>query len=957
MRIKKKLPLMISMLVYIPLLVLAFIIYEYSSNALVSRSKQNLKQLATTQGKVLEELIDVKEYQVQMLASDERVIDVLASKGAYDTENDRYIELKELLNQVAFNEEDCYEVCAINSAGQIIVSSNKGQDIGKGVSYEAFQEVLKGENVIKTMVLNKEVKDIIDITVPVKDENGKIIGAICKGVLNKCFRDFVSEISIDKTGYTYILDDKAMIIAHPSTSRIGKSVEDGRLRDIVSSNANADIVDGTVIQSKENNMEQYVALYKVSKLNWIIGVAQSTKEVDTSVTGEFAVIIVTIIGLGLGVIILTITISKHITDPIDKLIEVMGVVSKGRLDKYCDYHGKDELGALAKHYNKMIKSLSESRQEREQMLQELTVTQDDLKNKIGELVKSKEALSISEERYRTTLDDIEETIWEHNMITKEFIIIGKWKKYIEEHSNLQKHGEKKLNFMGIDAFREIIEEENMERFREVIVNCTKGKITKFSEEVILNGLGWGLCKGKVVFNEQGEVIKIRGILTDITSYKMSEEKVKKLAYFDVLTGCLNKQAFMVRLEEHMNKMCLDKDAALFFVDLDDFKKINDTMGHEVGDNLLNYVADKIKTLICGDVVISRFGGDEFVIYKSSMSDIKEIKNIARKILNIFKERIIINDHVIHITCSIGIALYPLDGTDCKILLKNADTAMYRAKEQGKNSYSFYDEDMSKVLTRKLVVESALREAVGGIEGLYLQYQPIVEIESGKTVGAEALIRLKTDQLGYISPGEFIPIAEETGLIISVGDWAMRKAIDTLSYYRQQGYEKFSININVSAVQIQNRDFMKKLKNYIRQVGISPECIKIEVTETVLMQNLESSRVIFEEIKEMGIKLALDDFGTGYSSLNYLRNIPLDVLKIDKSFIDEVTVSAELSEIVDSIINMAHTLGILVVAEGVETKEQLELLKHKGCDLIQGYVFSKPLMQEELAMRLLEEKIG
>lgn len=954
MQIKKKLPLTMITLICVPLVILALIIYVYSSKALVIKSKDNISQLVATEGRALEGLIQAKKYQVQVLASDERIINVLETQWLQGsvTFSGRVNRAEHLLKQIAMEEEDCKGIYVINDKGNIVASSEEvyfAMNIGKNKN---FQRVLLGESIFKNIVTEEEKENYtIDMTVPVKNEEGRVLGAVCKVVYNTSFSNFIEEIKINETGFAYILDSEACIIAHPDKAKVGSNIENRELVSIISSDSTVQSMDKSVIESKEDGILKYIAFYQIPNINWTIIISQNASEVQRQAVMEFVIIIVAIVILVLLLSIATMYLSQKITVPIEELVNVMGEVSKGKLDEYCRYDADDEFGSLSKHYNQMIKSLSESREERERMLCSLEKAQEELNLNIVALTESKEALSISEARYRATLDDIEETIWEYDIKTGEVLVTGKWNEIVSENGKKSE---------GIFC-EEIIEQNSLEAFKKEIEKCKAGCISVFSKELVLQGLGqqvsWGLCKGKVVYNEVGEIVKIRGIITDITNYKLSEEQVRRLAYFDVLTGCLNKQAFMNHMRECMASSRKGERAVLFFIDLDDFKKVNDTLGHNIGDKVLGFVAGRLKGLMPADSLVSRFGGDEFVIYKNNIENIEEVEELVDKILAIFKEKIVIGEHIIHSTCSIGIALYPLDGTSCETLLKNADTAMYKAKEQGKNSYSFYAEDMSKALARKLVVEGALREAIGEQRGLYLQYQPIVEVETGKTIGAEALVRLRTDGLGFVSPGEFIPVAEETGLIVEVGDWVMEDALQTLGQYRKSGCDNFSININVSAIQMKEKDFMQKLIRCIEAVNVPPQCVKLEVTETVLMQNLEESKVIFDQIKAMGIKLALDDFGTGYSSLNYLRNIPLDVLKIDKSFIDELTVSKELSEIVDSIINMAHILGIDVVAEGVESEEQLELLKEKGCDLIQGYVFSKPLMEEELNRRLQEEKIS
>jgi len=430
--------------------------------------------------------------------------------------------------------------------------------------------------------------------------------------------------------------------------------------------------------------------------------------------------------------------------------------------------------------------------------------------------------------------------------------------------------------------------------------------------------------------------------------------MKKNVFFDGLTGCLSRVAFIERLDERLNNADSNSLVALLFIDLDDFKKVNDALTHTMGDKVLNYVGQRLIGLIDTDSFVGRFGGDEFVICKTQFKDIDEIHDLVYSVLSVFEEQLNINDVKVHLTCSVGVAIYPQDGVDSNMLMRNANTAMYKVKDNGKNSYSFYTKAMSQTLNRKLLIEEVMREGLGN-QSFYLQFQPIVDSKIGSTVGCEALIRLRDHELGFISPGEFIPIAEESDLIIKIGDWVLENALLALKNIQSEDCPQFTMNINISSVQIRNKNFLEKLKAAINKTGINPETIKLEVTESVLIEDIQKSIELFKQIKDMGIHIALDDFGTGYSSLNYLRNIPLDVLKIDKSFVDEITTSKVLSEIVDSIINMAHALDLLVVAEGVEDQMQLEVLKKKGCDRIQGYYYSKPLELSELKGRLETEK--
>ena len=579
---------------------------------------------------------------------------------------------------------------------------------------------------------------------------------------------------------------------------------------------------------------------------------------------------------------------------------------------------------------------------------ELKLTKEKLDTTKIRLDKNSHELKITEQRYKMMLDTVEEVVWEYNVNDKTLFVTEKWNELIHGQSGM-------LN--GEEVLDKILEPRVVESFKKQVNDCIQKNIVSFNQELYIKTYSgeykWIYCIGNSIKNCEDEVEKITGVLKDITIKKQSEERVRKIEFFDELTGCLNKRTFMKSLNAWVSSADGSKGGGLLFIDLDDFKKVNDTLGHEEGDKLLSFVGKSLRQILPRGTFLSRFGGDEFVVFKPDFEDKSEIDEMIDNIFMMFEEKVNNNVRSIHTTCSIGVACYPGDGKNSDSLLRNADTAMYRAKEIGKNTYSFYNSEMTETLDRRIMIETAIRGAITN-GNLYLMYQPIVDVKSEKTVAVETLVRLNDEKVGFISPAEFIPISEETGLIVPTGDWVMKEAIKSITECHDKGYTHLGVTINVSAIQLREENFLSKLKKIVKKINIPMELIKLEVTETVLMDNLEKNIELFNKIREMGIKIALDDFGTGYSSLNYLRIIPLDVLKIDKSFIDEVTSSPELSQIVDSIISMAHALNITVVAEGVENKEQLEILKEKGCDLIQGYVYSKPLMPEKLQERLENE---
>lgn len=426
--------------------------------------------------------------------------------------------------------------------------------------------------------------------------------------------------------------------------------------------------------------------------------------------------------------------------------------------------------------------------------------------------------------------------------------------------------------------------------------------------------------------------------------RKNSEKLEYVAYYDSLTQLPNRNSFMDKLEyQLMEAKEKGNRCAVIFIDLDNFKNINDTLGHDYGDMLIREIANRLIHIKAEEDIIYRFGGDEFAILRTTEQSSSEVKEFSKKILSIINESYNLGGRYIYISGSIGVAMYPDDGDSTKVLLKNADTAMYRAKELGKNRYELFDSSMYSVLERKLQVEEILRRAITE-NGFKLLYQPQYDIVTKKIVGFEALLRIDHEKYGFISPAEFIPIAEENGLIVPIGEWVLREACTKDAQWRRQGYSYSTISVNISSVQLQHPEFIGTVKNIIGETGISPEHLELEITESILMESIDYSVSMLKQLRGMGIKLALDDFGTGYSSLNYLKKLPITTLKMDKSFIDEISISNKEEVVAKSIIDMAHTMELHVVAEGVELPEQLSILAKQCCDRVQGYLFSKPLAE-------------
>ncbi|WML32807.1 EAL domain-containing protein [Clostridium sp. OS1-26] len=417
-----------------------------------------------------------------------------------------------------------------------------------------------------------------------------------------------------------------------------------------------------------------------------------------------------------------------------------------------------------------------------------------------------------------------------------------------------------------------------------------------------------------------------------------KEKLEYIAYHDFLTDLPNRRKFIKKLEEEISE---NKSGVVMLLDLDNFKGINDTLGHSYGDKVLKKVAEELENIKDERMFVSRFGGDEFFVLIEGEKDAAEIENYAKRITNIFKNKLIIEEEEIYISCSMGITLYPFDSHEVIQLLMNADMAMYKVKNAGKNSYMFFNETMTEKLREKLKVERILREAIKKDE-LKLLYQPQVCTFTGKVVGFEALLRLKNSS---ISPGQFIPVAEEMGMIIELGRWVTKEAINQISMWKKKGFDIKPIAINFSAKQLNDLNYIEFLENTLKEANVEAKYIDIEITESIFLEKKEETIVFVNQLKALGVKIALDDFGTGYSSLSYLTFLPVDKIKLDKSLNDKF-LELENIKVMYSLVSLAHSLNLEVVAEGIEEVSQYRSLKVASCNYIQGYLFSKPLEIEE-----------
>ena len=449
----------------------------------------------------------------------------------------------------------------------------------------------------------------------------------------------------------------------------------------------------------------------------------------------------------------------------------------------------------------------------------------------------------------------------------------------------------------------------------------------------------------VSFMPWNAVIRIH--ISDITKQKKSEAIISYQIHYDSLTGLPNRKYLYEYLREILEKLEDEKQKfAVLFLDIDRFKLINDSLGHTIGDLLLKAVGDRLKTLLRQDDLLVRLGGDEFAIIAKVIDSTDAVVQIAESIIQALTLPFSCGGHQLHITTSVGGSIYPDHNTEVEGLIHNADMAMYRAKEEGRNCFKFYIPNMQEQSFQRLLMENNLRRVLEN-EELETYYQPQIDVNTGKIVGLEVLLRWHHAALGSISPSEFIPLAEETGLIIPIGNWVLRHSCLQAIAWLDVGLPPIQISVNLSIKQLQHKDFLVSLKQILNETAFDPHYLELEITEGIMMDSIEEKIILLEQFHEMGIKLSIDDFGTGYSSLSYLKNLPIDTLKIDRTFIEYINHNQQDQAIVTSLINLSHSLNLIVIAEGAETSEQVDLLRSLGCDQVQGYFFYKALPAEQI----------
>lgn len=573
----------------------------------------------------------------------------------------------------------------------------------------------------------------------------------------------------------------------------------------------------------------------------------------------------------------------------------------------------------------------------------LTLTE--LNTKLSE---AHQQLMESEERFRHLAELSSDWYWEQDENFR-FTKISS--------SVMSKSGIPTAEFLGKTRWELPSDLEQTEWAKHVSVMEAHQKFTDFEYKATFksNAPLWFSTSGEPLMDANGNFKGYRGTAKNITDRKQAEERIRHMALHDVLTGLPNRALLEDRLGQAISYSSRYNHVLwVLFLDLDRFKFINDSLGHKAGDRLLNIISKRLQSTIRETDTIARLGGDEFVLVLPERADENLSTYIVQRVMNAVSQPLMLEGQEFFLSCSIGVAVYPIDGSDAETLVEHADVAMYRAKKSGRNNFQFYTHAMNEEVLERLRIERALRNALERDE-FVLYYQPQVDLHSGKIVGAEALIRWEHPELGMVSPDRFVSLAEETGLIVPIGAWVLRAACAQNKAWQNAGFSNLRIAVNLSARQFLQEDLAQSIIKILEETGLAPEHLEIELTESLIMTDIERTIAILQQLREVGVQLSIDDFGTGYSSLSYLKRFPVNILKIDQSFVRDIAVDHDDEAIVTSIISLAHNLNMQVIAEGVETQEQLDYLKQQGCNEMQGYYFS-PAVTASMFEEIMRENI-
>lgn len=643
----------------------------------------------------------------------------------------------------------------------------------------------------------------------------------------------------------------------------------------------------------------------------------------------------------LVVYILATRLQRVISQPISDVANTARTIANDKTyDLRVPQRASDEIGDLIMAFNHM---LSEIQDRDESLLRHQDRLEKEVMKRTTELARTNDELALAAKIAGLGY-------WEYDVASKEFTFNDQY--YSLHFATAKQVGGYRMSYA--DFAQRFVHPDDANRIGDHIQLELDSDEADFVVETEIRtqctdgSMRWMRVRFKSLCDEQGNKYKLTGVSQDITEKKRSEETIWQQANFDPLTNLPNRRMFQDRLEHEIKKSHRDRSQlALMFIDLDKFKEINDTLGHDKGDILLIEAAHRIARCVRESDTVARLGGDEFTIILTEVDDTRSVERIAQSIIDALVAPFQLEEDVAFVSASIGITLYPNDATNLETLMSNADQAMYASKSAGRNRFSYFTQSLQEAALNRMHLINDLRGALSGNQ-FRLYYHPIVELDNGHIHKAEALLRWQHPERGLIDPSEFIMLAEESGMIIEIGDWVFREAVIEVQRLRTKHHPEFQISINKSPIQFRNDErYFQKWLPHLLELGLPGQCLAIEITESLLLDASATVKSKLLDLRDAGIQVALDDFGTGYSSLSYLKKFDIDYIKIDRSFVRNLTATSNDMALCEAIIVMAHKLGLKVIAEGIETAKQRHLLSAAGCDYGQGYFFSKPVSSRRL----------
>lgn len=913
MKIRTKITLTFLILSLVPLTLMSVVAYQNGKNAL----KDNLGATYQLLAQQTIDKIDRTLYEVYRDVAAWSELEVMDEIIAGDVDGKMTSFLIILSQQYGYFS----SINAMNREG-VVIASSRPEFIGRDFKENPFfKSAVMKKPYLEDLYFDAMSQEwVISFSFPItaKFQQGEVIGVLSArwkaDELAKLTQVLHQQGQEDLHARIVLVQDEGLVISGPASRQAGLfenlRINDDLRKEILSASRE----NGFLIGRDAENKSALIG-YARSKgyrdfpgMGWRILVLRDVQTAFRSID-RLKVVIFSVEGIvAFFVLILSLWVTRRMAQPILQISKAAGRVAKGDFDVRAEYQAKDEIGSLTTTFNQMIQDL---KSQREQLVDKHYVDSI-IANMMNSLI----------------VIDPEGRIRRVNKATVALLAYTEEELLEQPIAGIfgEKHPETGTwisDLLQLGFLRNI----------ETSYRTKDGRVVPV----------WFSCS--VMRDAKDRVEGIVCVAQDITERKRSLARLNHMANHDTLTNLPNRALFVGRLTKLLSGIHRRKRfMAVLVLDLDRFKNINDTLGHVIGDLLLQTVSERLMACVREGDTVARLGGDEFVFLLDDITRPEDVGKIAKKILETFKQPMRLKGNELFITTSIGISLYPNDGKTAEALLKNADTAISLAKEQGRNNYQLFSADMNVKAEEYLKLETHLRYALERDE-LALCYQPMVDCNTGQVISMEVLLRWKHSEFGDIPPSKFIPIAEETGLISQIGHWVLKTACAQNKTWQQAGFDVFRVAVNLSARQFDDKKLAKKVQEVLRETGLDPAHLELELTEGIIMKNPEATVNILRSFHVLGIEISIDDFGTGYSSLSYLKRFPVNTLKIDRSFVQDITRDPDDAAIIRAVIAMGHSLNLKIIAEGVETKAQLEILRAMQCDYIQGYLFSMPLSAE------------